>query len=397
MMTTSSPNLDIYVANSFTEIEKYRLYWASLNKHPDADIDFFTYYVNNTPNVVEPYVLVASENQNTQAMIIGRLENALIPIKLGYFTIFRIKARQLVLLQDGYLGSFTREIERAMIRQILNSLQEGTADRAILCNLPVGSGLHQVAKIEPNRWCRDYANQTSERWKTQLPNSFDEFMSRRPKKHRYWLRRIARVFEEHAGTVEYKKYQKREDIDSFCRHAETIAKKTYQRGLGVGYIDNLDIRRRLELAADRGWLRAYILFANDEPVSFWCGRLYKDTMLLDWTGFIPSYRKYEIGTILFLKMVEDLCESGARAIDYGMGTSFYKERFGDLKCSEGSVLFYSLTTRGLFISAVTTLVVTVNSIAKVVASKLRILDWVKKYWRKQLASQIEIDATKPEK
>jgi hypothetical protein len=386
MANPSHPGLRVVAAKSFEELESLRSFWTTANKHPDADIDFYKYFVGHHAEAMQPCVLAARENGKPRALLLARLEETTIPIRLGYFTILRLRRRQLITLQDGYLGEAAPGVEAALVREVLRLLRECGADRAILSNLPLGDGLQRAAKTVPGLLSRDYAGRRASRWKTTLPASLDEFLKRRSKKHRYWLRRIERVFaDDHKGKVEYKTYRTCEDLEAFCAHAEKIAQTTYQRGLGVGFMDNADTRQRLKLAADKGWLRGYVVFAGGEPLAFWCGRLYNGVMVLDWTGYLPAFRKYELGTVLFLKMVEDLCKAGAREIDYGTGTSFYKERFGDQETAECFVALHAPTFRGVSLSALTTMEAVFNGTAKYLAKKLKVMDRVKKLWRRRLA------------
>jgi CelD/BcsL family acetyltransferase involved in cellulose biosynthesis len=185
--------------------------------------------------------------------------------------------------------------------------------------------------------------------------------------------------------VRYRTYTTQADAAAFCDVAENIARTTYQRGLGVGFIDNAEHRRRVALAAEKGWLKAYAAFVGEEPVAFWCGRLYNHAMYLDWTGYKPDYRKYELGTVLFLRMVEDICASGATEMNYGGGASFYKERFGDQNLHEESVGIYSPTFKGVAVGFLKSIEAIANRTAKAAVTRLGIVDRLKKRWRGRLA------------
>jgi CelD/BcsL family acetyltransferase involved in cellulose biosynthesis len=387
---TAGTGYRVYAATSSQDLEGLRGFWEQANRHPDAQIDFFSLVAANSPQVEKPYVLVAAQNGSPQALLVGRLERYTVSLKLGYWRVARLPIRQLNFIQESFLGDCHPPTIQALLGEVMACLNQGVADRAVLCNLEVGSAAHEVARRAPSFWLRDYSNQTAQRWRTQLPGSLDEFLRRRSKKHRYWLRRIGRVFdEEHAGRVRFEVIRRPEEVARFCAEAEKVAQSTYQRGLGVGFVNQEQVRRRLDLAAARGWLRAYLTFVGDEPVAFWCGSLYKGVMYLDSTGYKPAYRDYEVGTILFLKMVEELCQSGASEIDYGTGASFYKERFGDQSRNEGFVAIHAATWRGFAAAVLKTLDALVNRSAKFVASHLGVLDRIKRRWRGRLAGTAE--------
>jgi hypothetical protein len=388
LLATRAVPCRLRVARTDDELRKLLPFWMKANRHPDADAEFYSLMVGNGSQAARPHILVAEQNGEPVVILIGRLERTQVQIRLGYFPLFRLNIRQLTFLQDGLIGDCSKEITRALVEQIMECLRAGTADRALFERVEVGTELYRLARTVPGVWTGDYSMDTTEGWKTKLPATLEEFLKRRSKKHRYWLRRIGRVFEEDfSGQVKYQIYQNRSEVEAFCACAEAVARKTYHRGLNVGFVDNAQNRRRLELAGDKGWLRGYVAFIGREPVAFWCGRLYQGVMLLDWTGYDPAYGRYELGTILFLKMVEDLCAAGEQEIDYGSGTSFYKERFGDHKRGQALVHIYAPTARGFCLNVVKALEAASNRWAKVAARKLGIIDRIKKHWRGRLATR----------
>jgi CelD/BcsL family acetyltransferase involved in cellulose biosynthesis len=92
-------------------------------------------------------------------------------------------------------------------------------------------------------------------------------------------------------------------LDHLFHDVEEIARKTYQRGLGVGFADTTRMRQRLELAARKGWLRAYLLYLGERPCAFWIGMLYGDTFVSDYTGYDPDLRQFSPGIGLVMRMI----------------------------------------------------------------------------------------------
>src|SRR6187455_3042235 len=101
---TSTAQYQIQAATTVDEVEKLRPFWLKMNRHPDADIDFFSLFVAISSNVLKPYVLVVNEDEQPVAMLIGRLENSTVPIKAGYYSLFGFPIRQLTFLQEGFVG-----------------------------------------------------------------------------------------------------------------------------------------------------------------------------------------------------------------------------------------------------------------------------------------------------
>jgi CelD/BcsL family acetyltransferase involved in cellulose biosynthesis len=297
----------------------------------------------------------------------------------------RVGITELVFLGEGYLGDHNPAVARSIIASTLRTLRSGVADRASFHNLDANSELCRSARNQPSPWLRDHSNVFTEKWATALPATVDEFFARRSKKGaRQWRRLITKFEEDHPGQVNYRSYRTASAIDEFCRNADKIAAKTYQRGLGVGFADNEENRRRLNIAATKGWLRGYMLFVGEEPVAFWCGRLCNGTMYLDWTGYDPAYRKYEVGTIIFLKMVEDLCASGCNEINYGSGAAYYKERLGAYNSPQVRVSIFAPTLKGVAVGLLTQFETIGNKVAKSVAKKFGIDSRIKRFWRRRL-------------
>jgi Acetyltransferase (GNAT) domain len=388
MTPDSNRRYTVHAATTANEVEQLRPFWAELSSHPDVDIDFYSFFVGTRLEESRPYILVASKDGETRAILVGRLEKSVISLRVGYCRLLRLGVRQFTFLQDGFLGESGPRVAEAMVGHIHLKLKEGIADRALLCNVDVNTELYRYATATP--WAAGSSNDTTHRWRTRLPRTVEEFLKRRSQKHRYWLRRIARVLDaEFPGKIKYVLYREKSDVQRFCVDAEKVARTTYQRGLAVGFVSSEENRRRLELAAEKGWLRAYAIFLGEEPLAFWCGRFYKAAMYLDWTGYKPAYRKYELGTMLFLKMVEDLCNCQAKEIDYGMGAASYKERFGDHNRVEALVSIYAPSLKGFAAKTFKSIDTTTNNCARALLRKIGAVDKIKKIWRTRLASPAE--------
>jgi CelD/BcsL family acetyltransferase involved in cellulose biosynthesis len=110
-------------------------------------------------------------------------------------------------------------------------------------------------------------------------------------------------------------------------------------------------------------------------------------MHLSWTGYNPAHRKLELGTILYLKMVEDLISQKAREIDYGLGAAHYKERFGDICLREYDTTIYAATMKGFATNFLLTLEAIVNRVGQRVLSSLKLKDLMKRKWRSGLSGK----------
>lgn len=381
--------ITVKVASSVAEIDELRHFWTRLNYHPESDIDFVLMLASVRPEILRPYIVVAcNDRAEPVALVVGRVERTLINIKIGYVTLFKIPLSQLVFVPDGYLGEYSERIAEAIIEHIAQALRGNVAERALLCSIPIESSLHGYTKGYFGRLQRDFSRRVGEHWRASLPNDFNEFLGRRPKKQRHELRRTTKIFErQFIGKVKYAILEGPYEVDLFCSAAETVAKNTYQRGLGTGFIDNVENRERLALAARKGWFRSYMVFVEDVPLAFWSGERVGDMMYLIWTGFDPLYRKYEVGTILFLKMVEDFLAQGIKQIDFGLGWAKYKKWFGNQCLQEQDIIIFAPTLKGYSVNLICAMDNIVNQSGKRFLAWLNISEKIKRIWRSNLAAK----------
>jgi hypothetical protein len=226
-----------------------------------------------------------------------------------------------------------------------------------------------------------------------MPSSIEEFYLGMTAKHRYWLKRIPKVLEkEFPGKVKYVYIKNVSDVDCLCEDAEKVVRTTYQRSLGVGFRDCADIRSRMRRYAEMDRLRAYIIYIDGQPAAFWIGNKYKNSFHLDYTSFDPDYRKYEVGTILFMKMLEDLADNNTgmiKNIDFGLGDAQYKQRFGDSNWDEASLYIFSPTSKGVLLNTARTCNSLVWNTAVKMLERFKLKDMVKRKWRQKLSQKNE--------
>lgn len=383
----SAPATTIDVARSADEMEALRDFWNLHARHPESTPDFVLMLQSVRPEIVRPHILVARAAGRPVAMMVGRLERADVQVGLGYLNLLRLPIRQLVFPSGGVVGSWSPDATAAMLERLRDDLRSGVADRALMSRLPVGGVLHTAARaLAP--LLRDASAPVCEHWLARLPDNFDNFMGRVSRKHRYWLRRTARALEADCqGDVRHRVFRTEADVEPFCRAAESIARETYQRGLGRGFTDSPENRRRLALAARAGSFRAYVLFDGDRPIAFWAGECLQGVMHAAWTGYGPAHRKHEVGTLLLLTMVRELIAEGVQAIDLGAGGARYKERFADQCHHEQDISLYGATPRGLLARGAVAADHALRRAGRRLLDRLGMTDRLKRRWRAGLATR----------
>ncbi len=385
-----SGEYSITIAKSVLEVEELRQSWEAMQWHPNADIDFYLTVLSCRAETLRPYVISISQNGNPRAMAIGRMESTRLRFDLGYRTLCESPARVLMIIYGGLLGEESAEASKTLLSEIIKSLRRREADAVMFNSLPLNSPMYQLAKKTPGFFSRDHIEDLNLHWKMELPSGIGDFLKKMSSKHRYWLRRLEKTLEkDFPGQIVFKTFRKEEETEQLCIHSEEIACKTYQRGLGVGFVNDRLHQQRMRLAAKRCWLRAYLLYVNNQPSAFWIGTAYKGVFYLDFTGYDPMLKKYEPGTLLFMKMIEDCCRDNIQEVDFGFGDAFYKSRFGDHKWNEASVFIFAPTAKGLKLNTLRTAVTAASHLTQGLASRFNVVDKMKKRWRQKLVQEMK--------
>jgi len=393
MKNNESSSYSIRIIDNFEEMNEIVPYWSKHSRHPNADYDYYKKVIESSGSEMKPKLLLIFKDDNPVLLVVGRLENHRFDCKFGYKTVYSPNVKTFVVIYGGIIGDVSEETCEIFLEEIMKLLKRGEAELLMLSNIPLEGALYKVTSSSKYALLRDKSPVESTHWQMKMPESMDEFLKARSSKHRYWLKRMDQQLEkDYRGNIEIKRFSKEEDIVILCKDAELVAKKTYQRELDAGFIDNEKMRCILSLLADKDLLRTYILYLNSEPCAFWIGNKYKDVFHLSYTGYDPRYKKYELGTILFMRMLEDLCSDGTiKTMDFGFGDALYKSRFGDLKWHEASVYIYPLNLKGIKLKMIRYCVSQSYQYSVDILKKFNLLEKVKRTWRDKLIERKEND------
>lgn len=380
---------EITVLRNQQEVESIRNVWEGMQAHPNSDIDFYLSVIESRQNIIRPHVMLLKYHGLPITLLVGRIENYPFSLNYGYKTIFKFSIRTLVIIYEGVLGNSSYEYCHLLFTELMNAFHNENISLIYLSSLKADCNLYDSYKTEVNYFFRDHVPVLNSHWRMAIPDNMDAFYKIRSRKHRYWLRRITNILEkDFTENVKIKIIFNKDDVDTLCSDVERVAKKTYHRGLRVGFIDNSETRKMFVHLSNKSELRAFILYINDQPSAFWIGRQYHNTFYLASTGYLPEYEKYELGTILFLKMLEDLCTiKEIQYIDFGFGDAPYKRRFGDSRWEESSVYIFPHRVSGLLLNAARTMTAVVYQLSIGTLKRFNLLEKVKKYWRGRLAKE----------
>ena len=337
----------VVVARTVEEVEGLREAWeTSRVSDIDSDIDYFLTVVRHAPGVLRPHVVLIRRPGQLALMAVARLERLHVPLSLGYRTVMRPRLRAIVVTFGGLVGTAGADDERLLIDELSRPLETGEADMLLLRNVDVAGTLRDVV-VEGVGWLRrSHARPPTRRWVAPVPESLDAFLSGRSAKTRQTLRRQDRkLVREYGDGLWLRRFESPREMTEMCRDMETVASRTYQRGLGAAYSGSpLDLGL-IELGLRRRWFRAWMLYLRDRPVAFWSGTTYAGTFATGTPGFDPDYTKDSVGRFTMFRMVEDLCaDDDVKRLDFGHGDAEYKAAFGSVERIESDVF---VVRRGL--------------------------------------------------
>ncbi|MCW5661962.1 MAG: GNAT family N-acetyltransferase [Burkholderiaceae bacterium] len=182
-----------------------------------------------------------------------------------------------------------------------------------------------------------------------FPPSFEEYLQQLGSRSRQSLKYSARKLDKDMdGQVQLVKFADAEGAIRFLTDAAAISRKTYQtKLLGLGIRDDSKARARLSQAAAKGWLRSYILYCKDTPAAFMLGFDYGGCYYYDDVGYDPDYAKWSVGSVLQIKVIEEIMGSQPRIEHFDFSTGFgqHKGRFGNEEQREVNLLVLRRTAR----------------------------------------------------
>ena len=195
-----------------------------------------------------------------------------------------------------------------------------------------------------------------------------------------------KLIKDFAGDVKIRCFRDVEEVDTMIDDLEHIARKSYQRGLGVGFHDTPAVRSQLQLKAKRGWLRGYILYVAGKPSAFWVGDINDGTFGSDYLAYDAELGRYSPGMFLMYKVIEEFCAGngdadGITALDFSTGHAQYKQLLSNQGWSESSAYIFGPSLKGIGINVVRSLVEGTGRVIQAILRRTNLLSKVKKAWR----------------
>lgn len=367
-------------------------FWRRSNQHPNADYDQFRAVCSSRPCVDRPYVLVLGSCEEPTALLVGRLERRGLAPAVAYFRPFRLRCRVLEILHNGLIGDVSEHEADAVVERLWSALRAGECDAIQVHHLPEHSPLMLALARSRIHLCRHMPTKWSLHRALSLSGADDVVMSR---KHRKSLRkREADLDAAYPGAVAWRWVTALDTVDILSAYLERVARLSYQRALGSGFIDDEEHQQRLQAFAGRGLLRVMLLELNGEPRAFWIGIVYKRVFHSWATAFDPTLRRFEPGNLVFHKMVEHLRMERVERFDFGLGDAFYKQRFADTVWRERMIRLFSPRLRGTVLAGVFAAADGVSKTALRLLAEAHVLT-LKTKWRRALSKRLVRHSTPP--
>ena len=392
--------LSLRIARTASEIEEIREIWTEWQSNPTTDIDNYLSMVRLRPEIQCPHVMVVYRDGRLDSILVGRLERTRIRFALGYFKLFQPEVRALCFTQGGFLGNQSAENSEFVTREIVKCLSHGEADVARFDYLGIDSPLFEAVKNVPRIFCRDHFASTQSHGCLRLPGSHEEFVRSLPRKDRHNLKRYEkRVLADFPGKMRIQCFRQESQVDDLIRDAEEVARKTYQRGLNVGFHDNIETRQWLRTAAQKGGLRGCVLYLEDCPRAFMIGMKYRQVLHGTSMGFDPQYTEYSLGSLLLMHWVREAFESNGShcvsEIDLGPGDGRHKRALYNHVWHESLVYISAPTLKGLQFNFQRTTTRLIDQSARTLVLKTGFLEKIKKVWRSRASATGQIGASRP--
>jgi CelD/BcsL family acetyltransferase involved in cellulose biosynthesis len=283
-------------------------------------------------------------------MLVGWLDHGPVAFKVGPFVLFRSEARILRFVYGGFLGNRSRQNSRLLVHEISKSLHRREAQAAVFSQLAVNSDLCDLAKRKPAVFCRDHFTPVESHRFLALPASFEKFFGGLSRKSRQHFTRHSRMLvRDFPGRVRFQSVVCESEVEDFARKADHISQRTHRRALGTGFVNDLETREMLRLAARKASLRTSLLYVDDQPVAFAGGIINDKTLYATFTGYDPAFKKYSPGLQTQMRLIEESFKprGSILRVDAGLGDYRYKRALFGSSWEEHPVWIFAPTAKGL--------------------------------------------------
>ena len=375
----------VRVARSAEEVESLRADWEPLlGDCVHTDPDYTLWSVREEPHVIQPHVLSIERDGRVEGIVVARIANARLPCKLGHTTVYAPTVRALCVMREGWLGRVDAYTAEVILDELLAALDRREADVLLFRQLEQDSVLHRAALARATfATRRQHVARTDVRWQLELQPTVDEYLaSVSPSTRKAARRTSSRLEREFASRLSIKVFRDASDLDVLLGDIETVASRTYQRRIGVGFVGHERQRSRLAALAARGWLRGYVLYLDGQPIAFELGELYRNRFDSLAGAYDPDYGQHRVGAYLLMKAIEDLGAEHVSVFDFGFGDAEYKSKLAHRRLEEGDLVMYARRPRPIWIKFARTTLLEISRAVTAGLTRLALMERIKQWSRR---------------
>jgi CelD/BcsL family acetyltransferase involved in cellulose biosynthesis len=223
----------------------------------------------------------------------------------------------------------------------------------------------------------------------ELPGSFEDYLAKfSPRTRSNFRNKVNKLEKACDGQLELERVETRAEVPSFLDRVDALSRRSWQGALLQQVVTATEAEReRLQLFADRGWLRGYLLKRGNEPLAFAVGYQADGTYFYARPGYDPSWGHLRVGTVLLYKIIEDLTRHHpARRLDFGYGDNDYKEIFANHSYPEANVYLVRRSTYGACTLGTIRSLTAVSSAVRGALDRLRLRETVRHWLRRKAGS-----------
>ena len=378
----------VRVARSLDELAPFREAWARLQGRQFAtDPDVFPLILAWQPQTLRPHVVALEHGGEITALVLGRIEDIRLQTRVGYRTVYAPRVRSLTVLYGGVLGDLGGENAEVVLAALRRSLACGEVDVLRLRNVDTDSPLRRAVGATPSILHEHGAPATVHR-ELAVPSSYDAFLgSLSPSTLKSATRYLRRLEKRFGDRLSLRIFRGASEADRVFTDLGIVAGKTYQHALGVAFAQRQLERRIVTLLMERGWFRAYVLYLDGEPISFWHGHAYRGAFVTGVPGYDPAYTDLRVGNYVLFRLIEDLCADDAvDTLDLGWSDAEYKRRLSTRSRLEQDVHLFAPTAKGCLTNVARSSLLTTATGVRSLLARAEMIDPIKRRWRDRVTS-----------
>jgi hypothetical protein len=182
-----------------------------------------------------------------------------------------------------------------------------------------------------------------------IQGNFNAYLQAMSSKSRQTIKRKIRRFEDSAGgKSRVVSFRSPIEMDKLHEALTIVWQKSWHARLDRQHVPSIAYLKQI---ATHGWIRAYVLLVDEQPVASIFGFQYRGTYYYEAPSYDHDWHERSPGIVLLYYTIKNLFEVDSPArFDFGSGYGQYKQVFGTHEEQRGS-LRYGISTRGKVVAS----------------------------------------------